>query len=326
MSVSQNQLVHEILAQDFTDRYLARTGFDKLAFSAPFDENDPLSDYEKTWWDAQPNRWSEPIGKRILGKMHRMSGEDIDEKFVAPFVGMAPNIDASLRDFPVMLINDHSPDLQAALSLHSATIGLAHAKEDGKYQKNLEAMIRRSHGIATRGLAPIVIGKPSFPAKLPFIRLQQLVVNPHLSFPINQQMIESGIPESFRKEYNAKLRSDSVDVAQNVTDENGGYTLWSLSPGGTPNFPGEGEHEGKTLTKKVEDATIRLIGDMGCGLLPVYTSFGGKSERETVIRLGDIIPPNEVTQSTVPTIMRDIAQFRRNRGEPDVFYEGELAA
>ncbi|MEK7626451.1 MAG: hypothetical protein AAB423_03830 [Patescibacteria group bacterium] len=325
MNVSQNQLVHEILAQDFTDRYLERTGFDKLAFSAPYEPKDPLCDYEKTFWEARPNRFSEPIGKRILGKMHRMSGEDIDEQFVAPFVEKAPEITADLQDFPVMLVNDHSPDLQAALALHSATIGIAHASENGRYQENLEAMIRRSHGIATRGLAPIVIGKPGLPNRLslPFMRLQQLVVNPHLSFPINQQMIDSGIPEGFRKEYNSKLRADSVEVASNTTDENGGFTLWSLSPGGTPNFPGQGEHEGKILTKKVEDATIRLIGDMGCGLLPVYTSFG-RGERPTVIRLGGIVPPNEVTELTVPTMMTDIAQFRRNRGEPDVFYEGEL--
>lgn len=323
MSVSQNQAVHEILAQDFTDRYLERTGFNKLAYSAPYDPENPLCDYERTWWEAQPNRFSEPVGKKILGKMHRMSGDDIDEQFVDPFFRKASEITADLQDFPVMLINDHSPDLQAALALHSATIGIARASESGRYQKNLENMIKRSHGIATRGLAPIVIGKPSITPKLPFMRLQQLVVNPHLSFPINQQMIESGIPQDFRKKYNARLRADSVDVARNTTDENGGYTLWSLSPGGTPNFAGEGEHEGKTLTKKVEEATIRLIGDMGCGLLPVYTSFG-KGERPTVISLGAIVPPNEVDELTVSTMMADIARFRRNRGEPDVFYEGEL--
>jgi hypothetical protein len=187
-------------------------------------------------------------------------------------------------------------------------------------------MIKISHGVATRGLAPIIIGRPHFPPKLSFMRLQQLVVNPHLSFPINRQMIESGISQDFRKDYNAKLRAGSIAVAQSAATHPKGYrTFWSMSPGGTPDFAGEGEHEGKLLTKALEPATIRLMGEMGCGLLPVYTKLG-KGKSPTVVELGDIVPPNEISDTTLPTMMADLAAFRRSHGEPDVYYEEELAA
>ncbi|GAC1500986.1 MAG: hypothetical protein NVS1B10_04900 [Candidatus Saccharimonadales bacterium] len=257
--------------------------------------------------------------------MHHLSGKEIDELFVNPIVKKTDNFTDSIQQYPVMLVNGHSIDLQAALSLLSTSIGIARSRPYGNYQQNLEEMIKVSHGVATRGLAPIIIGRPKLPGKLPFIRVQQLVVNPHLSFPINKQMIESGIPEDFRKNYNSKLRKGSIEVAKGVTDHPEGYrTLWSMSPGGTPDLLGVGEHEGKILTKKVVPATIRLIGQMGCGLLPIYTKFG-KGKSPTVIEIGDIMPPNEVTNLTIPTIMADLAEFRRNNGETNVYYEDELA-
>jgi hypothetical protein len=324
--VAQAQTVHEILTHDFTDRYLTRSGFDRFAYSAPYDPDDPLCDYEKTWWQAKPNRLSAPIGKAILGKMHHMSGKEIDELFVAPFAAKAGDLTRALPDYPVALINGHHIDLQAALSVLTASMGVARANIDDSYQQGLEDMIKVAHGVATRGLAPIVIGRPKLPLKLPFIRVQQLVVNPHLSFPINKQMIESGIPQDFRKGYNAKLREETIEVAQAPTAHPRGYrTLWSMSPGGTPDFPGEGEREGKLITKAIEPATIRLMGEMGCGLLAVYTSFG-KEKSPTVVELGDIVPPSEVTDSTLTTTMADLAAFRRRNGELSVYYEEELAA
>lgn len=298
----------------------------KLTYSAPYDKDDPICDYERTWWEAKPNRLSAPIGKAILGSSHRMKGREIDELFVAPFAAKADELTTALMDFPVALVNSHDIDLQAALSLLSASMGIARADNAGRYQQTLENTIRMSHGVATRGLAPIVVGRPRLPRVVTFLRLQQLVVNPHLSFPINKQMIESGIPQDFRKTYNAKLRKETIDVARARSNHAKGYwTLWSMSPGGTPDIPGEGEHKGKLLTKKIEPATIRLMSEMGCGLLPVYTRFGrGKSP--TFIELGEIVPPNEVTNSTIPSMMADLAEFRRRRGEPDVFYEEELAA
>jgi len=205
------------------------------------------------------------------------------------------------------------------------SMGMARADSGGQYQQTLEEMVGVAHGVATRGLAPIVIGHKRLPFKLTFVRLQRLVVNPHFSFPINKQMIESGIPKDFRKSYNAKLREETVEVANAPTDHKKGYrTLWSLSPGGTPDFPGEGEHESKLLTKAIEPATIRLMSEMGCGLVLVYTKFG-KGKGPTLVEIGDVVPPNEVSDSTLPTMMADLAAFRRRHGEPNVYYEGELA-
>jgi hypothetical protein len=139
-------------------------------------------------------------------------------------------------------------------------------------------------------------------------------------------MIESGIPQDFRKAYNAKLRAETVEVARARSNHAKGYwTLWSMSPGGTPDIRGEGEHEGKLLTKAIEAATIRLMSEMGCGLVVVYTKFG-RRKGPTIVELGEIVPPNEITDSTVPTMMADLAAFRRRNGEPNVFYEEELAA
>lgn len=321
----QTRLAHEILAREFTDRYLRRSGFTKFAYSVPWDAQDPLCDYEATWWRAKPNRWSVPMGKLILGRSHHLSGKQIDSVFVAPFVARAAEIERSLPQYPVALINGHDIDLQAALSLLSASMGVARASDRGSYQKILEQTISLAHGVATRGLAPIVVGRPKLPGRLTFLRLQQLVVNPHLSFPINKQMIESGIPQEFRKAYNAKLRAETIEVANAAPDAATGLrTLWSMSPGGTPDFKGEGEHEGKLLTKLIEPATVRLLSEMGCALLPVYTKLG-RGRSESLVELGGLIPPDAVTESTVPTIMADIAEFRRRHGEEHVFYEGELA-
>ncbi|MBI5311151.1 MAG: hypothetical protein HZB14_09055 [Actinobacteria bacterium] len=322
---AQARVAHEVLAHDFTDRYLRRSGMSRVAYSVPYDPDDPLCDYDTTWWPAKPNRLSVPIGKLILGRSHYMRGREIDDLFVAPFVDRAADITRTLPDFPVALVNGHDIDLQAALSLLSASIGIARASAEGRFQQTLEETIKVTHGVATRGMAPIAIGHPKLPGRVTFVRLQQLVVNPHLSFPINKQMIESGIPQDFRKRYNAKLRAETVAVAQAPSDHAKGYrTLWSMSPGGTPDLKGEGEHEGKLLTKAIEPATVRLMQEMGCGLLPVYTKFG-RGKGETVIELGDIVPPDEVAESTVPTMMADLAEFRRRHGEANVFYEEELA-
>ncbi|MBJ7347933.1 MAG: hypothetical protein JHC87_05095 [Thermoleophilaceae bacterium] len=320
------QMAHEILARDFTDRYLQRSGLSSFAYSVPYDPNDPLCDYETTWWKAKPNRWSLPLGKLVLGKTHALSGREIEDIFVAPFAARSKDLTRVLPDFPVALVNGHHLDLQAALALFAASVGIARENAAGRFQKSLEEMIRVAHGVATRGLAPIVVGRPKFPVKLTFLRLQQLVVNPHLSFPINKQMIESGIPREFRTSYNAKLRAQTVEAANAQTNHPKGYrTLWSMSPGGTPDVPGEGEHEGKLITKAIEPATIRLMREMGCGLLPVYTKFG-KGKGPTLVELGDVVPPNEVSDSTIPTIMADLAAYRRSNGEPDVYYDEELAS
>ena len=318
----QTRSAHEILAKDFSQRYLRRSGFDRLAYAVPYEESDPLCDYETTWWDARPGRMSVPIGKLVLGKSHRMSGAEIDRHFVAPFVAKASAITEALPDYPVTLVNGHDIDLQAALSLLSASMGIAKSQPERPFQQTLEETIGISHGVATRGLAPIVVERPKLPGRLTFVRLQQMVVNPHLSFPINKEMIASGIPQDFRRNYNARLRAEVVEVATAPTEHRDGFrTLWSMAPGGTPDFKGEGQNAGKLLTKAIEPATVKLMREMGCGMLPVYTKFG-KGKGETHIELGELIAPDEVTDDTVGSIMDDLAAYRRRHGEANVYYEG----
>ena len=323
--LQQAQVAHEILIRGFTDRYLKRSGMSRIAYSIPYDPDDPLCDYQTTWWEAKPNRLSTRIGKAIAGQAHQMTGREIDDSFVAAFAAKAGDLAKVHPDFPLALINGHHLDIQAALAIFAASMGTARANPDGKYQQTFEEMTRISHGIATRGFAPIVIGRPKLPFKIPFVRFQQLVVNPHLSFPINKLMIESGIPEEFRKRYNAKLRAEVIEAANAATDHPQGFrSIWALSPGGTPDFPGENEHQGKLLTKSIEPATLKLVREMGCGLLVVYTKFGLK-KGPTLVELGNVVPPNEVSDSTIPTMMADLAAYRRRNGEPNVYYEGELA-
>ncbi len=299
-----------------------------FARTVPWNPDDPLCDYSRTWWPARPNRFSVPVGKGILGRSHKLSSKEIDASFVAPFVALAPQLLAALRRYPVALINGHDVDLQAALSLLAACMGVARSEADrgrGDRQRLLEAMISRSHGVATRGTAPIVIGPRLVPGRLTFLRLQQLVVNPHLSFPVTPQMIESGIPREFRKRYNAQLRAETIAAATTPPDAGGLHTLWSMAPGGAPDFAGSGEHEGKLLTRSVGFATVKLIREMGCALLPVRTRLG-RGRAETIVELGALVPPEDVSAATVASLMADLAAFRRRHGEADVYYQGEFQA
>src|ERR1700722_4133756 len=99
---------HGILAADFTDRYIAANHLGAVAYSVAYDPEDPLCDYDKTWWQSKPGRLSIPAGKFILGNMHHMSGAEIDELAVAPFVERADDITEGLQEYPVALINGHS--------------------------------------------------------------------------------------------------------------------------------------------------------------------------------------------------------------------------
>lgn len=323
-TLAQAKLAHELLTSEFTDRYLQRSGIDKIAYSVPWDPKDPLCDYSRTWWPAKPNRFTVPVGKLVLGQSHRLGRKEIDECFVAPFAARAEGIEAALREYPVALINGHDVDLQAALSLLSGCMGLAEARSSGRYQQVLEQLVSCSHGVATRGTAPIAVGHPRLPGRLTFVRLQQLIVNPHLSIPVTPQMAQSGIPREFRKRYNAQLRAETIACAQTPPDPaTGRHTFWSMAPGGAPDFEGEGEHEGKLITRSVGFATAKLLREMGCAVLPVYTRLG-RGRSATLVELGELLPPEAVSSGSLGSMMADLAAFRRRHGEPNVYYEGEL--
>ncbi|MEO6761789.1 MAG: hypothetical protein ABI220_05500 [Candidatus Saccharimonadales bacterium] len=323
--VMSPRAVHEVLTTNFTDRYIQRSHLGPFAHSVGYDSDNPLCDYEKTWWEALPNKWSESVSTRIVSKMNRLSLREFGNLFVEPLAERAETIKGALHDFPVAFINGHSLDLQAALPLVAASIGIAHSIEKGDYRQNLEDMIRLSHGVATRALAPIILGRERFTPRLPFMRIAQLAVNAHLSFPVNKQMNQSSIPKKFTHDYNVRLKENCVGIAKSETTHPLGFkTLWALSPGGTPDTKVEESSGGEIFTKRIEPATVDFIARLGCGLLPVYTSFG-KCKSPTAVEFGDIIPPNLVNVGTLSGIMTDLAAFRRKHGEGNVYYEGERA-
>lgn len=309
--------VHEILTTQFTDRYLQRSGFDKLAFSLPYDPDNPLCDYDRTAWEANPKSWRGiPVAKFILGKMHHLSFGEIDEIAVQPFAEKADTITDALQDYPLLLVNGHDPDLQAALSIVSA--GLAIARHDrGGLHRNFDEMARISHTVGTRGFAPIIVGRPNRRPQIPFVGIAQWVMNPHLSFPDNEKMRQSPLMPGFKSAYNDKFAADCLDVIEaGPTHPNGYHTLWSTPPGGTEDRPGFDQAGNKiTVTARVKPGTIKLIRDMGVGLLPVYYSRFDKIKHPASMVVGTIIPPNEVTDLTLPSIMHDLALYRRSFGK-----------
>ena len=337
MSEQQPQLapddipgIHNLLATEFSARYIARLGsaFGKVAYPTQYDPSNPVCDYDRTSWPAAPNLSSEFMGRFVLGMMHKLKSKEIDSQIVAPFNDRTNGtrfITNGLREHPVMLINGHDMDLQAAISIFGANIAIAREGTQGSYHKRLHDMMA-SHGIATRGIGPIMLGHPGRGPKLPFVRLAQLIVHPHLTFPRTEQVMNSGIPEEFVDDYDNRVKLDSLAaVEQPSTHPNGLKTFWAMAPGAAPDFDGQDEHEGKRITRKVGNGTVKLVQDMGVALIPIYTTFG-RGKRETKLEVGTLIPPDEVTKQTLDNTMADLAEFRRKNGEPAVYYIKELAA
>lgn len=322
--------IHGVLTAEFTDRYLHKLGVDKIGVqSVPYDPEDPLCDYEKTYWPANTNGASKFFGNLIVGKNHHLSKRQIEEKVVRPFMPKTFEMIRALGEYPVMLVNGHEPDLQAALSIYAANIAMSRVQE-GNEKQNYRNAVNRAHGFVARGFVPIRIGPNYGPLRdqrsLP--RIMQLGAGSHFTFGVTKQMIASGIPKDFAKVYHTGMKSTAIEIAHSDTydDPDRLHTFWSISPSGTRDEkPTEGEHEGKSIMPTVIPATIDLIKSMNIGLLPFYFK-NGRGKSETVAQVGSIIPPNEVTDSTVPTIMADLAEFRRRNGETNAFYEEELAA
>jgi hypothetical protein len=331
MSETNHEEVHRILTTEFTDRYLRRSGFDNLAFSLPYDPDNPLCDYDQTTWKAKPNaRLGLPIGKLILAKTHRLSLKELNELEITAFAEEAADLTEALHDFPVLLVNGHDPDMQAALTLVLLS-GIAIARRDdehgrGRFPKNFEDMVRISHVVGTRGFGPIEFGRPRVPI-LSLVRISQMVMNPHLSFPVTERMRQSNLPASFTTAYNDLFKSEFLyAVRMKPAHPNGYHSLASTPPSGAPDAQGL-DQDGNliTVTRRVSPGTIELIRNMRCGLLPVYAKFGrGKGLHH--IELGQIIPPDEVSDATVPDIMFAQAAFRRTLATGDerpVYYEDD---
>lgn len=340
------EAIHGILSQSATRRYLDpnRTPIvSKVAYVQPYDTAYPACDYDKTWWPTTPVPWfSEFAGRKVISAINGVSSKVFDENFIPAFDKKAEATKEALRESPVAILNGHSPDIQAAISLHAAQIAVARS-EPGSYQRNLMNMIKISHGIATRGIVPVMIGNPKFKMWLPggmsktphipFMRVTPLVVAAHYSIPNTKQSRKANFPKEFVEYYNDKVQDDAVVVAQSPPTHPQGYnTLWSLSAGGGPDdIPEEGEHTDKIVTKIVTEGTVKWLKTMGVSLIPAYTSVKDKDPKTgerlpTKVEFGEIIPADEIDADKVHTIHADQAEFRRQNGASNVYYAGELAA
>lgn len=320
-----NQSVHEILTGQFTDRYLKKDErMDKLAYSLPYDPSNPLCDYGRTWWEANP-KWRRGLAaaNTILGRLQAgLSPDELDASCVRPFAAGAQQLIRALGEYPVLLVNGHHPDLQAGITAYAAGRAIA-AEGPNSFRRELLEMFRLTHVVGTRAFAPIIIKAPHLPLRIPLVSMAQWVMNPHLSFPNNKKM-RAALPASFRGMYNDRFEEDVLAAIGAANPRSAGYhTLWSMSPGGTPDEPGH-LLDGREVmvTAPVRNGTKQLVRKMGVGLLPVYTTFG-RSKRPTKVELGSLVPPSDVYPHTLPDMMADLASFRRANGEPDVYYAHE---
>jgi hypothetical protein len=327
---TNHQQVHEILARNFTDRYLEKSGFDKLAYSQPYDPENSLCDYERTSWPATPDALRGlSIGKFILRKTHHLTSRQFDEFTADPFYANAQAISEAAKEYPLLLVNGHEPDLQAALSLVLNGIALAHYDHDlnlGNVGTNFEKNALISHAVGTRGFAPIIVGKPWLPKpKRSLVDISRWVMNPHLSFPDNKRMRESELPASFRSDYNELFKAElRAAIPDEPTHPYGYHEIVSTPPSGTRDLRFK-DADGKRVDvmPTVSNGTIEMIKDMKCGLVPVYAHFGGKGE-PSFMKLHGIMPPDDVSAQNIHSIMTDIAHFRAEKSGRQIHYERDV--
>ncbi|MEK9195986.1 MAG: hypothetical protein AAB914_01320 [Patescibacteria group bacterium] len=325
LALEEQRELHECLTREFTTRYLGDLGVDKIAHITPFDPDNPVCDYNKTYWDVPEfiNPIFRAVGIKIIEKDHRISRSEIDNLCVAPFADKAPEIIDALHQYPLLLSSDHNPDLQSALALVAAQKGIANKQTHGRERARVRDMIKISNGIGTRAIHPVEIDLPLLPA-IPFVKIEQTVGSPHLTIPRNPTTKSSSLQSGLIRRYNIVASSNIIKVAGSPTNHPDDlHSLWSASLGGEKNLGGREEHEGKVIMHMVNEGTIKLLQKMGCGVLQVYSSFG-KGKRESHFELGRIIPPDEITSDTIHGLQIDQAQFRRKHGEPNVYYAGEL--
>lgn len=320
------QQVYGILQADFADRYLAKhPKVQKFAYSASFNPRNPLCDFEQTWWSNHYIPGGEKACRFVLGMLHRMGQTEVEQQFVEPFEARSKDIDEALREGPLMTINGHYPDLQAALSTYGLARGMAlQRSKGGWYGQNFRRMTDASHVIATRAVVPLTVGWPHGP-HIPLVGVARSIMSPHFTLSRTPRMHESGIPAEFFSAYNARARQDTLAVLeQGATHPDGYHTVWHMSPNATPDEVKKDEAGQivRITAAKVSGSTIRLIKAMNCSLLPVLTNFGlGKGP--TTMELDDIIPASEVDDQTLHKIMSKLATHRAELSDTEVVYAGD---
>lgn len=330
-SVAETRQAHELLAS-FAQRYVSRVKFGPVSSQlfaevVEYDPADPLCDYERTAWPAEPLPTSERTARRVLRPLHGMTNRGINNTTIRPFEEKAEEIEQTLRQVPLMVVSDHNPELivaQADLGLSSA-LARHNATDEEDYARRLEAMFNISHLVATRGFAPIKFGWPFSDNKLSLVRAGQLIGSPHFSFPHNDKMKEAAkdgrISLDFIRSYNERFKQDCVTAARAETGHPDGYeSVWYMEPSATNEKKIKDEY-GKIIKRviaPVSEGTVKLTRALGCAVLPVYTAFPYVGRK--VMEAGDIIMPDQFTDSTLAKIMSDQAKFRRKHGGGPVYY------
>lgn len=336
--------VHNTVIRGFTDRYIHEAGLAKIAHSAEYDPEDPVCDYDRTWWPAEPKPYGVPVAVGVLYKTVHVSPASLNNTFIKGFYKKADEIGEALRAHPVMTIDGHNPDLQAGLSSFALSSALARSHRRYGVVPDLAGMFKNAHVIATRGIAPLKIDLPPAMRDKPFVEIGQLALNPHFSFAINQKFFEAGFPKEFTRDYNSRFQADCVAAARGdigFRHPSGLRTHWSMAAGGDKDQSMVYGPDGKLvpikkkellnydradvyrITHRVVPATTELVRAMGCAILPVYTSFG-RGKRPDSMQLGDLILPGDLNDRTLPNVMADLALYRRRHGEPNVYYAEEV--
>jgi len=320
---------HSLLVRDFTERYLdgLKSPADSLTHSLPFDPRSELCDYEKTWWSARPRPWSPEVAKFVLSLLIGVSGDNIENTFYEDFKRKAGLLRDELENRSTMLLTGHEPDVLAAVPLVSAANAIAEydaTTKNRSFRRCFADMVKICHVEATRALAPVMIGKA--PAAVSLVRIARWGLSPHFVLPKNEAMNESDISGEFIKTYN-HLAKDNMDAVTKGPSRHpdGLNVLWSMAPAGTRDKRINLENGQTALViPEVTEGTINLIKRLGCTIVPVCTSLGDRKNPSVYVRR--MIYPSHIGPETIHKVMVQMAEFRREHGEGEVYYAREAAA
>jgi hypothetical protein len=300
-------------------------GLQKLLYATPYDPDNPLCDYDKTWWEANPKgRASEQIAKLVIPKLMPVKRRDIEDVFIAGFSERVEDIKEVLSEKPLTLICDHNPDLESVMMSFAAGVSIARSSDQKRYGARLNEIFRLSHGIGTRAMTPIMIDFPKPLPDISLVGLTRLIFSPHYSFPRTTAVEESSIDQNFIGEYNDKLREECVEAAGSIrSDIHGYHTLWTVAPAGTRNTKSIGE-DGEVFETipSVNEATTKLLQDMGSAAVLINSRFSFESGGKPELEIGEIV--SEIGNDTLPNMMREMAKYQTIPGQKQVFYAGDV--
>lgn len=327
----ETRQAHEILTH-FGSRYIKRDGYSWLSASTvDYDPEHPLCDYNRTVWEAAPNRLSEPLGRLVLSGKHGVMPWNFNRDIVNPLQEAAPDLLELRKDYPIIFATDHHPDMVPVLAGFALNLASArHLSRTGRnkgYRQELYEQFGQTHLVATRGYVPVEIhvGPRQIP-NIPAVRAAQLIMNTHFTFPINEKMIEAGLPRQFRKAY-TKLFKDNFMSAMNAPSDprSGLKPQGIIAVGATSNIDfTDSEGTSWRFTAPVIPATVNLIGESGCAVVGIESCFDGTGR--PVLRPGKVVLPEDYTDSTLEDMMTSNAALRRDLGAPNVRYAGEPLA